>query len=145
MKTLKVFRPLILLFTLIFFQSCEQSFLSSPEDCLNYDYSDCNTSEPSMVPMNIKLTINAENPQVPITIYKGKLEGYDTVLSDTVGSASYIALLLPDNYYTVEARYKSGNNIIYAIGGDNIKKIHKQVCDSVCWTVQEGNVNVELK
>lgn len=145
MKTFNILQLVMILFCLIILQSCERTFVSTPEDCMNYDYSDCNTSEPAVVPMNIKLTINWENPQVPITIYKGKLESRDTILSDTTGSSSYIALLKPDNYYTVEARYISGNNIIYAIDGDNVKKIRNQICDSVCWTVQEGNVNVELK
>lgn len=145
MKTFKVLQPFIVVFCLFFFQSCEQTFVSTPEDCMNYDYSDCNTSEPTVVPLNIKLTINPENPQVPITIFKGKLESRDTILSDTAGSSSYVVLLFPDSYYTVEARYRSGNSIIYAIDGDNVKKIRNQVCDSVCWTFQEGNVNVELK
>ncbi|HOY30946.1 MAG TPA: hypothetical protein PKW80_03615 [Bacteroidales bacterium] len=128
------------------FQSCEQnSYFSNSQDCQNYDYSDCNTSEPALVALHIKLTINDENPKVPVTIYEGKLDNNLIVLTDTVSASTYSVLLPPDKYYTVSARYVSGNKIIYGIGSDNIKKIRNYVCDSVCWTEQEGNIDVRLK
>jgi len=146
MKTFKTLLFFMLLFCLIIFQSCEQnSYFSNSQDCANYDYSDCNTAEPSLVALNIKLTINNENPQVPITIYEGKYEDNNVVLTDTASASTYTALLVPDRYYTVSARYVSGNKIIYGIGGDNVKKIQNAVCDSICWTVQEGNIDVRLK
>ncbi|HOV11664.1 MAG TPA: hypothetical protein PLT47_01725 [Bacteroidales bacterium] len=145
MNTIKPIFLLTILSCLCLCLSCESNYISNPEDCLNYDYSDCNTTEPSVVPLHIKLTINGENPSVPLTIFKGKLENNNIIASDTATSSSYTIWLAPDNYYTVEARYRSGNDIIYAFDGDNVKKIRNQVCDSVCWTYQEGNVNVELK
>ncbi|HPB26503.1 MAG TPA: hypothetical protein PLB59_05160 [Bacteroidales bacterium] len=141
----KPFFLLVNLLWLFLLPGCESNYISSPEDCLNYDYTDCNTSEPSVVPLHIKLSINSENPVVPITIFRGKLENNNIILSDTVNSSSCTFWVAPDNYYTVEARYRSGNNMIYAYDGDNVKKIRNQVCDSVCWTYQEGNVNVELR
>ncbi len=145
MRSNGFFLLLVFIFILIIFNSCEQTFVNSPEDCLNYDYSDCNTTEPTLVPLNIKLTLNDENLSVPLIIYKGKLEENNIIIIDTANSESYNVMLAPDNYYTVKARYISGNDIIYAIGGDNVKKIRNQVCDSICWTTQEGNVNVKLK
>jgi len=145
MRSNRFFLFLVFILNLIILNSCEQSFVSSPEDCLNYDYSDCNTKEPFLVPLNIKLTINDENPRVPLIIYKGKLDDNNIVIKDSVTLESYSVMLDPDNYYTVKARYISGNDVIYAVGGDNVKKIRNQVCDSICWTTQEGNVNVKLK
>lgn len=146
MKTFKTLQYLLLLACFIFFQSCEQnSYISNSQDCANYDYSDCNTAEPGLVALNITLTINNENPKVPVTIYEGKFEDNNIILTDTATNSTYTALLVPDAYYTVSVRYVSGNKVIYAIGGDNVKKIQNNVCDSVCWTVQEGNVDVRLK
>lgn len=146
MKTFNTLHYFILLTCLILMQACEQnSYFSDSQDCANYDYSDCNTSEPNLVALNIKLTINSENPKVPITIYQGKFDDNNIVLIDTATTSTYSALLDPGNYYTVSARYISGNKIINSIGGDNVKKIQNYVCDSICWTVQEGNVDVRLK
>jgi hypothetical protein len=127
------------------FASCKQTLISGSEDCANYNYSDCNTTEPLMVGLNISLTINDENIKVPITIYDGKVEDQIIVLNDTVGTTKYNIMLPPNKYYSVKVRYKRGNQIIYAFGGDDIKSKRTTVCDSSCWTAQEGNVNVELK
>jgi hypothetical protein len=137
----------ILLFGLIVFSftSCKQNSFYNSEDCANYDYSDCNTTEPLLVGLNIKLTINDENLYVPVTVYEGKMEDNLVVLTDTVSTSKYNILLPPDKYYTVKARYKKGNTIIYAVGGDKIKKSHTTTCDSTCWSTDEGNINIELK
>ena len=125
--------------------SCRQSTFYNSQDCTNYNYSDCNTTEPLLVALNIKLTINDENLKVPISIYEGNVDDNVLVLTDTVATSSYSVLLPTDKFYSVKARYKKGTQIIYAIGGDKIKKSHTSVCDSTCWSSEEGNVNVELK
>jgi hypothetical protein len=138
---------LIIIFGLVVFgsASCKQSSFYNSEDCANYDYSDCNTVEPLLVGLNIKLTINDENLNVPITIYEGNADDNVVVLNDTVSTSKYNILLSPDKYYSAKARYKKGNKIIYAIGGDKIKKTHTSVCDSTCWSTEDGNINIELK
>ena len=138
---------LILIFGLLFYglTSCKQSSFYNSEDCADYDYSDCNTIEPLEVALNIKLTINDANPKVPITIYEGKIEDNHVVKIDTVSASKYSIPLPPDKYYSAKARYKDGNIIVYAIGGDKVKKNHTTVCDSTCWSTEEGNINLELK
>ncbi|MEI6853549.1 MAG: hypothetical protein WCL06_11925 [Bacteroidota bacterium] len=127
------------------FSSCRQTSFSGSQDCANYNYSDCNTAEPFLVGLNIRLTINDENLKVPITIFEGKVEEQLIVLNDTVSVSKYSVLLPADKYYSVRARYKKGNQIIYAFGGDNIRAIRTTVCDSSCWSTEDGNVNIELK
>jgi hypothetical protein len=129
----------------IVYSSCKRTSYSGSEDCNNYDYSDCNTSEPLLVALNIKLTINDENSKVALTIYEGKIEDQLIVLTDTVSAPKYNVLLPSNKYYSVKVRYKKGNQIIYAFGGDKIKSTRTTVCDSSCWSTDEGNVNVELK
>jgi hypothetical protein len=145
---MRTFTSILILLTglsVFYFTSCKQNTYYNSEDCANYDYSDCNTTEPLQVGLNIKLTINDENIKVPITIYEGKIEDNLIVLTDTVSTSKYNILLPPDKYYSVKARYKKGDKIIYAIGGDHIKKSHTKVCDSTCWSTEEGNINIELK
>jgi hypothetical protein len=97
------------------------------------------------VALNIKLTINDENLRVPLTIYEGNIEDNLVVKVDTVSTSKYSILLPPEKYYSAKARYKKGGTIIYAIGGDKVKKTHTTTCDSTCWSTEEGNINLELK
>jgi len=114
-------------------------------DCSTYNYSDCNTREPFDGRIYINLSINSENPAVPITIYKGKLEENDVVLMDTATANKYDTLLPIDNYYTVTAKYKKGNTTIIAVDGGKISKSKTKTCDSICWSVKTASVNVKLK
>lgn len=125
--------------------SCNDSYDSDSVDCNTYDYSDCITSEPYDGRMYVKLTINDENTKVPIAIYRGKLEDYDLYLKDTAKTEYYDTLLPVDDFYTVTAEYKRNGEKIFAVDGDDIKKSHANVCDSVCWDVKTGSVNLRLK
>ncbi|MEI6765249.1 MAG: hypothetical protein WCM76_06370 [Bacteroidota bacterium] len=117
----------------------------SEQDCQSYDYTDCETTEPVAANLNIRLTINAENPWVPVSIYRGRVEDSVLVKYDSIKEEKYSVLMETGSYYSVVARYISGDKIIYAIGGDKVSKSSQTTCDSICWTVTEGNVNVELK
>lgn len=134
-----------LLLACISISSCNDNIDSSSVDCSSYDYSDCITSEPYDGRMYVKLSIDEENAKVPISIYRGKLEDSDLYLTDTAVSEYYDTLLPIDYYYTITAEYKKNGTKIFAVDGDNIKKSHANVCDSVCWNVKTGSVNVRLK
>ena len=96
--------------------------------------------------MNIKLTINEENQEVPITIFLGGYERNQVRLVDTVDSPYVSVDLIPGREYSIRAEYHVGNKTIYAIDGDEIEleKVTSQ-CDSVCWIIKEGEVDVRLK
>jgi hypothetical protein len=125
--------------------SCRQNSISGSQDCTNYNYSDCNTTEPFLVGLNIKLTINDENPRVPITIYEGDAEEQLIVRIDTITTTDFNVLLPVNKYYSVKVRYRKNGQTIYAFGGAKTKKTGSTICDSTCWTTTEGYVNVELK
>jgi hypothetical protein len=125
--------------------SCKEYNDTSSVDCNTYDFSDCYTSEPYDGRMYVKLTINDENPKVPIAIYQGKLEENDLYLTDTVDNEYYDTLLPIDHFYTIIAEYKRNGEKIFAVDGDEIKKSHAKICDSTCWDVQTGSVNLRLK
>lgn len=125
--------------------SCNDSYDSDTVDCSSYDYSDCNTSEPYDGRMYVKLTINDENPKVFVSFYKGKFDDNNLYFTDTATTEYYDTLLPIDNYYSVTAAYIKNGKKIIAVDGDDIKKTHADVCDSVCWDVKTGKVNVRLK
>jgi len=124
--------------------SCKDDYYSS-SDCSSPDYSNCNGTEPKYGQLTIDLTINSENPKVPISIYTGKVEDNVLYLNDTASSASYTATVDINHYYSVKAEYKSGTKTIIAIDGDDVKSKTNTYCDSTCWRVQNGSIDVRLK
>jgi len=138
---LKTFCIYILIISAI--SSCKVE--NNAVDCSTYNYSDCNTIEPHEGNMNIKITINAENPSVPITIYTGKLEDNNILFRDTLSKESFDTLLPIDNYYSITAKYNKGSSVIIAVDGDKISKSKTKTCDSICWSVKTGNTNLKLK
>lgn len=125
--------------------SCKDTTTDNSVDCSTYDYSDCNSIQPFDGNMHVKLTINSENPAVPLTIYRGKLEDGVVILRDTVSESTYDTLLPVDYSYTVTAKYTKGSSTIIAVDGDKISSSNTVTCDSTCWSVKPGSVNVRLK
>lgn len=134
---------IIVLFTLLICTGCGSSV--SDEECATYDYSGCETTEPVAANLNVHVTLNSENPYVPLQIYRGRVEDSVLVMLDTARKEEVQLLMATGSYYSVAARYISGNKIIYALGGDKVSTSSERTCDSICWSVSEGNVNVELK
>lgn len=109
------------------------------------NYSDCGNCEgiePPYGQLNIELTINSDNPQIPIEIYKGKPENSILYLTDTLSSVSNSITVDINHFYIVKASYKHGAKTIVTIDGDDVKSI---ACDSACWSVQNGNIDGTLK
>lgn len=125
---------------------CTHCDIEDEEDdyCDNYDYSDCITEEPDSGLLELYVTINKENPKVALTIFKGRIEDNDMVIADSTETASYEFNVLLDEYYSAKAVYKSGNKTIIAIDGDRIRKSSSKTCDSTCWSVHGGYINLRL-
>lgn len=134
------FLSLILVITIA--NSCKEYNVA---DCEEYDYSDCNTWEPYWGLLNIDATINSLNPVVPLVIYYGDFNNYDTAWIDTATSEFYQVYMPIGEYYSVVAKYKTNSETIYAVDGDEITKKSEDVCDSVCWIVEDGRIDVKLK
>ena len=137
----------ILPWTFIFFflfasWSCERI---EPADTSTFNCSDCYQDKPEWLPLNIKVSISAENPYVPIKVFIGDRE--DNVLdwTDTAFQEDYWVDVHPDRYYSVEARYKDGADSIFAIDGDKINaKYSSDDCDQPCYYQVGGFIDVRL-
>lgn len=131
------------IFLFVIFATCNSNKYKTEEyDC---DYSDCETVEPMVGDFFIKLTINDENSNVPIYIYKGNYE--DNNILDTIFSEKdelyYEADL--DKLYTLVAQYYKGNDTILVFDSKNFEKFSTYYCDSLCWTIKPTNFNLKLK
>jgi hypothetical protein len=136
---IKYLLTIMLLASLI--TSCDKPYV----DCEYPDYSNCITEEPENGKIIIKLSINALNKAIPVTIYNGRIENNVVYFTDTVYVSSKEYIVPANNYYSVKAVYKSGNTIINAIDGAYIEKKQYAVCDSICWVVKDVALNLKLK
>ena len=139
MKQLLLISILYLIFSML--TSCNSTYT----DCENPDYSNCQTSIPSTGTMEIEVTINDENPKIPITIYIGNIENNQIEKLDTLIEGSKKIILPVNQTYSVTAKYKKNGATIFAVDDDKIKASSKAVCDSTCWDVSNGSVNLKLK
>ena len=111
-----------------------------------FDCYDCFQNRPEWVDLNVTVTINSENPWVPLTVYVGDVEDGNVDWVDTAVSTRFRLDVKPDRYYSVKAEYKEGAKIIYAVDGDDVKlKKNTSDCDEPCYYQKGGYVDVRLK
>ena len=141
-----VLKYLFIFFVLIAAISCDADYdYVAEEDCIDYDYSTCNTVEPVHEFLKINLTIDNDNPKVLLIIYKGRYESSDTLFCDSLDVAYYELLLTLDQYYSVKADYLYDNKIIGAVDGTYLEKKTNIICDSTCWYTKGDKIDVRLK
>ena len=142
-KTPKKALFLMLLFavSVIAFCCCDDQY----SECTEEDYADCFTTEPFEAEIVVYVTINNENPMVPLTIYEGKIDDNNIIAEDTAYSEEFYSFFPLNHYYSVTAKYKSGSKIIYALDGNKMYKHSRKLCDSTCWDIEGGIYDLKLK
>jgi hypothetical protein len=132
---------LIVVVVTVFVLSTCKTDNSSSADCFG-----CVENKPDSASLTIKLTINGENPYVPIVVLKGKFKydynPTDIVRVDTISDGTYYLPVATDNYYSIKAEYKDGSKIVYAIDGDNFTTVK---CEDHCWVANGGYLDARLK
>lgn len=138
-----------LLMTLLVFQlfifsiSCERDV---PSKLAGVDCGDCDNIRPEEGKLLVTLTINDENPYVPLVIYRGNIEDNNIGYVDTSYSTDYWVIVPVDNYYSITAEYKSGDKTIFAVDGDEFKiKYTDTDCSYPCYYFYGGYYDVQLK
>jgi hypothetical protein len=110
-----------------------------------FDCSNCYQEKPEFVQLNVFVTLDSENPFVPLTIYVGDVEDNNIDWEDTTYNKSYWVDVIPGRYYSVKAEYKDGSKKIFAIDGDDVKlKENTTDCDVPCYYQVGGYVDVRL-
>lgn len=91
----------------------------------------------------IKLTLNSENREVPITIYRGDYEDKN-IFTEFIASDENTRVIVPlDTRLTVAAEYKQAGKKIIAI--DHARVTTDWYDCSDCYEIEEGVVNVRIK
>lgn len=130
-----------MVFLALLVNSCNEDIILFEVDC-----SECYTVRPVYAPLTIEFTINEENQEIPYTIYLGEYEKDQVRFKDTARYSVISVDLFPNRYYSVRAEYRVGDNTVYALDGGEIEllKVSSQ-CDSVCWVIHGGEIDVRLK
>lgn len=125
----------------LFFVACDDQY----SDCTEDDYDDCYTEEPFEAEIVVYVTINNENQYVPLTIYEGKIDENRIIAYDTAYDEEFYRFFKLGRYYSVTAKYKSGEKIIFALDGNKMYKDSSRLCDSTCWDINGGIYDLKLK
>ncbi len=140
MKKYVLYIFLIGIFPVIIFSCIKDSFN------FNIDCDECYYNRPDSSDLVVNLTINSENPSVPLVFYKGKVEDGIIEWVDTATTSTLYLLSPVNKFYSVKAVYKSGEKKIIAIDGDKLKTRQVSgVCDRDCWVIYGGILDVRLK
>lgn len=107
---------------------------------------ECYQDKPEWGPLNVRLTINDENPFVPMVIYEGYIEDEVVEWVDTSWEADYWVDVPVNKYYSVSAKYLQDGDTIYVIDGDRLKLKHTtEECDEPCYYFKGGYFDLQLK
>jgi len=143
-RMLKMTGNIVLLIILVFgvvLISCEEITTDTSVDC-----GECYQEAPEWGDLKIEVTINEENEEVPVVIYKGRVEDSVVEWVDTATVEDYRIDVPVNEYYSVTAKYRSGDMTITAIDGDKIKtKYITDECDEDCYVIRGGDMDVRLK
>jgi hypothetical protein len=136
----RILKTGIIIAGLTFAGACEE-YLGPSVDC-----SECFWEKPDSAELVIYLTVNDEHPEVPIVLYRGKVEDGEVDWIDTVREETYYLYSAVGQYYSVAAEYRVDGKTIVAIDGDEMKTKHvSEQCDYECWVVTGGYLKAELR
>ncbi|MBA7630182.1 hypothetical protein ES703_37696 [subsurface metagenome] len=131
----------ILIIPLILFPVCSEKIFPWDVDC-----DECYTIKPDSVDLVINWTKNNEYPEIPVLLYKGKVDVGEFI--DTFfcfGVPAYIWVKANEEY-SVRAIYASDDRTVMVVDGTNQKlKRVSDYCDEPCWVVTQENLYLELK
>ncbi|MGC9344617.1 MAG: hypothetical protein ACP5E3_18065 [Bacteroidales bacterium] len=129
------------LLSIIVVFSCDQDPFVFDVNC-----DECYFNEPDSADLIVDITINEENPFVPLVFYRGEVDENNIEWIDTAYTETLYLYSPVNEYYSVKAFYKSDNQTIIAIDGDKLKTSRvSDVCDYDCWVIRGGTLDVRLK
>jgi len=130
----------IILISVLIPYSCEDSTFI-------VDCDKCYKSQSQEINLELKVTIDDFNKNVPITLYRGKIDNGEIILEDTTYLSNYVTMkVMAGNYYSAVARYTHNGRVIYVVDGRELKiKLEKSACNEACYTVHGSVLDLRIK
>lgn len=130
-----------LLMVTIHFSGCEQEDLDYVIDCDN-----CMESMPDSADLIVYVTLNDENPFVPLVYYVGNFEDGAVDYSDTAYADTMYLYSKVGEIYSVKATYQVNGEPLVAVDGDKLRIIDAQGdCAPPCYFIRGGTFDLRLK
>jgi hypothetical protein len=144
MKKIPIISKILLLLILAFsikFSGCQQEDLDFIVDCDN-----CLEFKPDSADLIVYVTINDENPFVPLVYYIGNYEDGIIDYRDTARTEEIFLYSKIGVDYTVKATYTKNGKPIVAVDEDKLRIVDGQGdCYSPCYFIRGGTLDVRLK
>jgi hypothetical protein len=140
---LKKISTSLIIISLLAFSGCKEQF--DEEDCITYNYDDCNTVRPRIAELKMHFTISRDIHSVVFEIYKGTVDNGTVIITDTAFDSEVIYLLPIPEYYSVRAIYKLADKTLYAVDGKEIKVEKENRCDSTCYSISDTNLDMIIQ
>lgn len=113
---------------------------------LEVNCAQCFVNEPDSFELEVNLTIESAGDSVYLEFFEGNVESGKLSWEGMVGTQLFYHLVPVDKYYSVRATYVENDKTIYAIDGDKmITRYIADACDTDCWIIKGGILNVKLK
>jgi hypothetical protein len=134
-------RYILLLSICVVFFSCKEKLFTGDVNC-----SDCYTPKPDSAYLTVKFTINEDYKEVPFVLYRGDFEDNQVDWIDTSHTATKDIWVKTDQEYSVKAKYRKGDKILYAIDGGKVKVLLvTDACDQECYVIKKETLNLEIR
>jgi hypothetical protein len=102
------------------------------DDCAEF----CTDPKPDYADVAVKVTIDDENPTVPIVVYYGYVEEGDVFFTDTLSETKTIYEFDTEERYAIKASYVKGDQTIFAIDGGLLTVRRNNDCDDPCFDIK---------
>jgi hypothetical protein len=104
----------------------------------------CVTVAPTTADLSLRVTINDENPWLPLAVYYGDVSDSNLYFRDTVNTESLSYVVPIDQRYGVIVKYRKGNQTILAVDGGRTSHSTNYNCDNTCYTVNNLSLGMRL-
>lgn len=140
MKTIIKFIILLTLVLSFNISGCEQEDLAFNTDCGN-----CLETIPDSADLIVNVTIDDENPFVPLTFYVGDYEDGVIDFIDTTRTKEFLLFSEVGTEYSIKATYQKDGETIIAIDGDKLRVVDGSGdCYPPCYFIRGGTLDVRL-
>lgn len=99
-------------------------------------------SGPPLGELEVRLTINDDNPDVQVNIFRGRIEDADTLFTETINESTIYYDLEAGRYYSATATYLKGARTIVAVDG---RRMHISTDDCNCEYAESIRLDLRLK
>jgi hypothetical protein len=144
MKKVKpVFTRTIMLIAIVVFAlgiSCD-SIDISPVNC-----AECYPVKPKDGHIELKLTINDENPEVTIILYEDEFDEANLIYSKKVQNSTFLLKIMTNKEYVIEAKYMKDGRSYHVVNKAKLKtRRDTENCSEPCYYIAKRSVDLRIK